>query len=432
MINTNNKSEISDRSVFLDPRSEILSPQPLALSPLAIYVHTPFCPTKCGYCDFNSYAMSGEIMERTTRAIVREIETSPLRGRPAKTIFFGGGTPTYLSSEQLLSILEAVLRVHPALDGAEITSEANPGTADASKFSAMRGAGFNRISLGAQSFLDSDLVRLGRVHRAGEIERAVSIARDAGFENLNLDLMFALPGQSRHAWSSNLMRALAMKPQHLSLYCLTLEPNTAFYKQHLAGQLTLPDDDEQVAMYDECLALTAEAGYEQYEISNFSLPGRECQHNLCYWRAEEYAGYGPGAVGAFRDQRSGVRDQLSVISNQLSVISYQSDSADHRLPITHYGVRYTNLKHPERYCAAVENGEAIAFESEELTPEKLRIEKIMLGLRMNEGLSTLGLSLSEAAVDKLVERGWVSVDRNRVRLTSLGKHFCSEVALEFI
>ncbi len=383
--------------------------------------------------------MSGKIMERTTRAIVSEIESSPLRGRPAKTIFFGGGTPTFLSSEQLLSILDAVLRVHPPLPGAEITSEANPGTADASKFAAMRAAGFNRISLGAQSFLDSDLLRLGRVHKSGEIERAVALARDAGFANLNLDLMFALPGQSRHAWRSNLERALSMKPQHLSLYCLTLEPNTAFYKQHLAGQLTLPNDDDQVAMYDECLALTAAVGYEQYEISNFSLPGFECRHNLCYWRAEEYAGYGPGAVGAVRrDQGLGARDQFggdqrSVISDREPPSPTPSSSAAQTIGTRGRGfVRYTNLKHPERYCAAVENGDGIAFESEELTPEKLRIEKIMLGLRMNEGLEVKGLALSSVAVGRLVDRGWVAIDGDRIRLTKAGRHFCSEVALELI
>jgi oxygen-independent coproporphyrinogen-3 oxidase len=363
-------------------------------TPLAIYVHTPFCPSKCGYCDFNSYAMQGEIMERTTQAIVAEIEKSPWRGRPAKTVFFGGGTPTFLSEAQLLSIFEAVVEAHPPIEGCEITSESNPGTADAEKYSAMRKAGFNRLSLGAQSFLDEDLIRLERVHKASEIGRAVELAREAGFGNLNLDLMFALPEQSLRAWKQNLDRALALAPEHLSLYCLTIEPNTSFYKKQLRGQLALPDDEAQVAMYEECLDRLEAEGYRQYEISNFAKPGLECRHNLCYWHGEEYAGYGPGAVGCV-------------------------DS-----------VRYTNLKHPERYCTAVEAGEALPFESEALDEATRRVERIMLGLRLNDGLSTA--ELEEKALGRVEGRGWIERENGTIRLTRAGRHFCSEVALELI
>lgn len=366
------------------------------MSPIAVYVHVPFCPSKCGYCDFNSYAMQGDIVGRTVDAMVAEIERSPWRGRPAKTIFFGGGTPTYLDEASLLRIFEAVLRVHPPLPGIEITSEANPGTVDQAKFAAMRKAGFNRISLGAQSFLDSDLLALERVHKSGDIERAVGAARDAGFDNVNLDLMFALPHQSLHAWRRNLDRALALDPEHLSLYCLTIEPNTAFYKKHLRGQLTLPDDEQQVSMYEECVARTAEAGFHQYEISNFAKPGRECAHNLCYWHAEEYAGYGPGAVG--------------MVEN----------------------VRYTNLKHPVGYCDAVEAGRALPFESEALDFATRRMERIMLGLRLNDGLSLADLEVNPKARQKVSDLGWIEGEGDLVRLTPAGRHFCSEVALELI
>jgi oxygen-independent coproporphyrinogen III oxidase len=365
-------------------------------NPLAVYVHVPFCPSKCGYCDFNSYAMQGEIVGRTVDAMVKEIERSPWRGRPAKTIFFGGGTPTYLDEASLLHIFDAVLAAHPPVDGCEITSEANPGTVDAAKFGAMRQAGFNRISLGAQSFLDSDLLALDRIHKAGDIERAVAAAREAGFDNVNLDLMFALPKQSPHAWRNNLDRALALQPEHLSLYCLTIEPNTAFYKKNLRGQLDLPDDEQQVTMYDQCVALTAERGYEQYEISNFAKPGRRCEHNLCYWRGEEYAGYGPGAVGRVGD------------------------------------TRYTNLKHPDRYCSAVEAGQPLPFESEVLSEETLRVERIMLGLRLNDGLPTSDLALPEPNVARLIDRNWIARQGDTIRLTDEGRHFCSEVALELI
>jgi len=344
--------------------------------------------------------MTGDIVERTVRAIVGEIERSPQRGRPAKAIFFGGGTPTYLQESQLIRVFKAVLEAHPPLDGAEITSEANPGTVDMPKFKAMRLAGFNRISLGAQSFLDSDLLTLGRVHRSGDIERAVGAARDVGFDNLNLDLMFALPSQSPRGWQNNLDRALSLEPQHLSLYCLTIEPNTAYYKLHLKGQLDLPDDEQQVAMYDECLARSRAAGYEQYEISNFALPGFECRHNLCYWNAEEYIGYGPGAVGATQTELG--------------------------------RVRYTNLKHPDGYCNAVEQSLPLPFESELLNDDILRVERIMLGLRLNSGLPIDGMSLPGPAIKKLVSRDWIEEVGGAIRLTSSGRHFCSEVALELI
>lgn len=344
--------------------------------------------------------MQGDIVERTVSSIVNEVERSPQRGRRAKTIFFGGGTPTYLSESQLLRIFEAVLTSHPPQSDAEITSEANPGTVDAAKFSAMREAGFNRISLGAQSFQDSDLLVLGRIHRSGEIERAVEAARASGFDNLNLDLMFGLPNQSIHGWRSNLERALSLRPEHMSLYCLTIEQNTAFYKLNLKGQLDLPDDEAQVSMYDSCVERTYEIGFSQYEISNFALPGRECRHNICYWNAEEYAGYGPGAVGALNGETG--------------------------------RIRYTNLKHPEAYCNAVEAGRPLPFESELLNESTLRTEKIMLGLRMNKGLSTSGLGLLPASLRRLKDRGWINVESETVRLTSAGRHFCSEVALELM
>jgi len=365
-------------------------------SPFAVYVHIPFCPSKCGYCDFNSYAMTGEIMDRTAAAIRRQILDSPQRGRPAKTIFFGGGTPTFLPTSLLLPIFEAVLEVHPPVSGAEITSEANPGTADADKFAAMRRAGFNRLSLGAQSFVDDELIRLERVHKASEIDRAVGLAREAGFENLNLDLMFALPGQSRFVWERNLLKAISLSPDHLSLYCLTLEENTKFYKRHLKGELILPEDDEQVAMYEMACSLASEHGYHQYEISNFAQEGRYCAHNLCYWRCEEYAGYGPGAV-----QRVG-------------------------------DVRSTTLKHPERYCEAVDAGYALACEVETVDEALLRTERIMLGLRLSEGLPLAGLEIPLESVRSLFERGWIEDRDDRLTLTPAGRHWCSEAALTLI
>lgn len=340
--------------------------------------------------------MTGEIIDRTVDAIEQDILRSPLNGIQADTIFFGGGTPTFVRAEQLDRLLQAVVSVHPPVDNCEITSEANPGTVDASKFASMRKSGFNRISLGAQSFLDSDLIRLERVHKAGEIERAVSAAREAGFDNINLDLMFALPDQSTIAWKQNLNRALSLEPEHLSLYCLTIEQNTAFYKKHLRNELNLPDDETQRSMYDECVSTCAQKGYELYEISNFSKPGRECRHNMHYWRSNDYVSFGPGAVGC--------------------------------IPTPEGRMRYTNLKHPVGYSEAVEKEQKLYFESEILTPELEEMERIMLGLRLREGL-TLEAGKS---VQKLISRGWLEPIDDRYRLTEEGRHFCSEAALELI
>ncbi len=366
------------------------------MEPIAVYVHTPFCPSKCGYCDFNSYAMTGEIVERTVRATVLEIERSPWRGRPAKTVFFGGGTPTFLEAGQLERILLAVVAAHPPVDGAEVTSEANPGTVDIPKFRDMRAMGFDRVSLGAQSFDSSDLLRLGRVHEPGHIGRAVQAARDAGFENLNLDLMFALPGQSMRGWEQNLRLALAMGPEHLSLYCLTIEPNTRYYRYHLKGMLDLPDDEAQVAMYDRAVEACEGAGFRQYEVSNFARPGFESRHNLCYWRAEEYAAYGPGAVG-----RVGRR-------------------------------RWTNTKHPVRYCEAVEAGAELACEVEDVDDQALRTERLMLGLRLNEGLELDGLAVSESGLSGCVAAGWLTLGEGRATLTPAGRHVLNEVAVRLL
>ncbi|GIV02079.1 MAG: coproporphyrinogen III oxidase [Fimbriimonadales bacterium] len=361
---------------------------------MAVYVHIPFCPSKCGYCDFNSYAMDGDIVSRTANALVQEIQRSPHTGRPAKTIFFGGGTPTFLPAEALLSILEAVREAHPPVPECEITSEANPGTVDAEKFAAMRGAGFNRLSIGVQSFDDDELRSLDRVHTADEVYRAYRAARDAGFSNVNLDLMFALPNQTLQAWICNLESALALAPEHLSLYCLTIEPNTRFYRLFRRGLLPLPPDETQREMYERTLDLTAQHGYEPYEISNFARPGFECLHNLCYWRAEEYVGYGPGAV-----ERVGPR-------------------------------RWTHIKHPVAYCEAVERGEDLACESETLDPATIAFERLMLGLRLQEGISSdLTPDLLDRA-EPLIQNGWLKLQDGRLRLTREGRHWCNRVVLE--
>jgi len=341
--------------------------------------------------------MQGDIMARTTAATIAEIKASPHQGRPAKTIFVGGGTPTYLPTEQLVAILEAIIQAHPPTDDCEITSEANPGTIDFPKFEAMRNAGFNRLSLGAQSFQADDLVRLGRVHAPTHIAQAVAKAKAAGFASINIDLMFALPGQSPRAWQNNLETALSLKTQHLSLYCLTIEPNTRFYRHHTKGLLHLPDDEAQTQMYTQAIESTKAAGLEQYEISNFALPGHESRHNLAYWRNEEYLAYGPGAVGCFNTKQG--------------------------------KYRFTNLKHPEGYSSAVESGKPLHFEHEILSERDQNFERLMLGIRLNEGLDITNLNLDLSGIKKSLARDWITLQENKIFLTESGQHFCSEVTL---
>lgn len=373
-------------------------------SAVAIYVHTPFCPTKCGYCDFNSYAMEGQIIPQTVEAICKEIDRSPYAGRPAKTIFFGGGTPTIIPAPDLERILDAVRNAHPPIEDCEVSIESNPGTADSANYPALRQSGFNRISVGAQSFSAFDLKRLGRVHSPEQVPRAIDTARRAGFENINIDLMFGLPHQTIEGWEQNLKIATSLNPEHLSLYALTIEPNTRFYKLFHKGVMHLPTDELFVEMLDMAIHTAAAHGYQRYEISNFAKPGFECRHNLEYWRAEEYVGYGPGAVGCVFNESAGER------------------------------VRYTNIKHPTTYCEAfLKSQESTKWcESEVVNADTLRTEKIMLGLRLKDGIQTSGLNLSEQEIDKLLDRNWAIKENGSIRLTEQGMQFHNDAVLALV
>jgi oxygen-independent coproporphyrinogen-3 oxidase len=366
--------------------------------PVAVYVHVPFCVSKCGYCDFNSYAMSGPIVERTVRATVRQLAESPWRGRPAATVFFGGGTPSLLDSPSLERLLLAVLEAHPPVDGVEITAEANPESATLEKLRAMRRMGFSRLSVGVQSFDPVDLRRLGRAHSPEDAESAARHARTAGFDRLNLDLMFGLEGQTLEAWEFNLGRALGLEPDHLSLYNLTIEQGTRFERLHREGRLDLPDEEVQTAMYLRCAELLEPAGFRQYEISNYAKPGHECQHNVWVWRGGEYVAYGPGGVGCVCE--------------------------DGRW------VRRTNLKKPLAFCLAVERGESPWQETERIDPATREFERILLGLRLSEGLPLGGLP--EAPVREGVRRGWFEVADGRLRLTREGRLFANDATALFL
>ena len=267
---------------------------------LGLYIHIPFCKAKCAYCDFYSLAHSEEKMDAYTAALLRHLEEVAPRaaGMQVDTVYFGGGTPSYLGASRLARLLQAVQRRYNVVRDAEITLEANPDSAgDWKALRTLRRAGFNRLSLGLQSTDDALLRRIGRIHTYEQVQQAVTAARRAKLTNLSLDLIYGLPGQTMEDWQRTLADAVALAPEHVSCYGLKLEEGTPLWQQR--QQLTLPDDDAQADMYLYAVAALEEMGYAQYEISNFARPGRESRHNLKYWRMQEYAGFGPGAHSDF-------------------------------------------------------------------------------------------------------------------------------------
>lgn len=341
------------------------------LDTVSLYLHIPFCHAKCHYCDFNSYAGMLGMRERYVDALLREITYAGARARHSdgtprrcRTIFLGGGTPSLLLPEQVLAILDAA-RAALAVDAdAEITLEANPGTLEYGRLDEMRAAGINRLSMGAQSF-DADLLRwMGRIHTPEEIESAVHAGRAAGFTSINLDFIYALPGQSLATWEATLERALALAPDHLSLYSLIVEEGTPLFRWVAQGKVTPPEDDLAADMYERACELLARAGYQHYEISNWARPGHECRHNLTYWRNLPYIGLGAGAHGWTGRERYAetrpIRDYLA----RVAAGSAATDSAAHDDP------------------------PALAIvERETIGAELAMTETAFLGLRLVEGLN---------------------------------------------
>lgn len=266
------------------------------LPPLALYVHLPWCVRKCPYCDFNSHTAPEQLPQRDYIDALLEdldLDRAPLGERPLVSIFFGGGTPSLFSPDEIGRLLAGVRQRMECVADMEVTLEANPGTIEHGRFSGYRDAGVTRVSLGAQTFSDSHLKALGRIHDQGDIARAVNELRLAGLDNFNLDLMYGLPQQSREQALEDVAAAIALQPTHLSHYQLTLEPGTVFYHR----PPPLPDHDDTWEMQLECQELLAKHGYEQYEVSAYAQPGRRCRHNLNYWQFGDYIGVGAGAHG---------------------------------------------------------------------------------------------------------------------------------------
>ena len=265
---------------------------------VGLYIHIPFCRSKCDYCDFYSLAGAEDRMDAYGRALLRQMDAMPA-DLPADTVYVGGGTPSWYGPDRLCALLEGVFRRYRVTAEAEITVEANPDSVTAAGLRQLRRAGFNRLSLGMQSARDDELRSVGRPHDAAAVARAVEAAREAGFDNLSLDLIYGLPGQDLTRWRESVEAAAALAPEHLSCYGLQAEPGTPLY----ARRASLPDDDVQADLYLWAVRRLEQTGYRQYEISNFARPGRESRHNLRYWRGQPYLGVGPGAHSDFGGRR---------------------------------------------------------------------------------------------------------------------------------
>lgn len=377
-----------------------------ALPPLSLYIHVPWCIRKCPYCDFNSHeAPRGIPEQKYVDALLRDLEHDLPRvwGRPVQSIFIGGGTPSLFQPETIDALLAGVRSRLPVNPDAEVTLEANPGTVDAARFAGYRTAGINRLSLGIQSFRDDKLAALGRIHNGQEALRAVEAARAVGFENINLDLMFGLPGQSVNESCADVMQAIALAPAHLSVYQLTIEPGTPFYHR----PPTLPEDDSIWSMQLELQALLEDAGYAQYEISAYSRAGQGCRHNLNYWRFGDYLGVGAGAHGKITD-REGI-------------------------------TRLWKRKQPDDYLAAAGTRKAIAGE-ERLTEADAALEFMLNALRLLEGFELelftertgLPLTAIEEPMAAAARRGLLDCDESHMRATPLGVRYLDDLLALFV
>jgi len=375
---------------------------------ISIYIHIPLCVKKCAYCDFASFAGRMAQREAYIDAVCREMRAQAafFGRRRVKTVFFGGGTPTLLTGAQVQAIMDTLRACFDLLPDAEITMEGNPGTLTRENLAAYRAAGVNRLSLGVQSMEDDLLTAIGRIHTAEQAREAVQMAREAGFENLNLDLMYGLPGQTNAQWEHTLREAVALSPEHLSCYSLILEEGTPLQMQAQARTCApLPDEDAICEMDDATQRVLCKAGYAQYEVSNYAKPGRACRHNIVYWECLPYMGLGLGA---------------------------HSDMD---------GRRFYNPEDWEGYMQLVESGSTARAQEGENTREDRMFERMMMGLRMTQGVDIERFCAEFDAspeeiwpeqINRFMAQGMMERAGGRLRLTKRGMQLMNSVLVEIL
>jgi len=365
----------------------------------SLYIHIPFCLRKCPYCDFCSVPYDKELAGRTIAAVMRELDMRSRDAGELSTVYIGGGTPTTVPAPELIRLIGAVRDFYRVAPDAEITVEANPGTVTAASVRTLAEGGINRISIGVQSFDDSELKALGRIYGSGDILRAVDAVRGAGIGNLSLDLMYGIPGQTRDTWSAQIGRAIRLSPEHISTYELTVEPGTPLHGAVSKGRTEKPGDDAIVAMYEGAIDRLNSAGFRHYEISNFAKPGFECRHNINYWDRGEYIGVGAGAHGFINGRR---------IRNFTGIDQYNEALGAGRMPVEE----------------ETETGRVDALK-----------EFIMLGLRKTEGVD-IGQCRSEFGFDPavassmMIDQGLMTTGDGFIRLTRKGIILSNSVIAE--
>ncbi|MBC2372031.1 oxygen-independent coproporphyrinogen III oxidase [Listeria booriae] len=373
----------------------------------AVYIHIPFCEHICYYCDFNKVFLEGQPVDEYVDLLIKEMEmvTKQHTMSPVETVFVGGGTPTTLTEAQLAKLCSAISRLFPMTENAEFSFEANPGDLSISKLQVMKDHGVNRLSMGVQSFNNELLKKIGRIHTVDDVYQSVNNAKQVGFENVSIDLIFSLPGQTEADFEDTLTKALDLDLPHYSAYSLIIEPKTIFYNLMQKGKLILPGEDAEANMYEKLMSTMEKHGRKQYEISNFAKPGYESRHNIVYWSNEHYFGFGAGAHGYIGE------------------------------------TRYANYGPLKKYMQPLQNGDLPTFQQKELSLKEKMEEEMFLGLRKVAGVdkahfqAKFGQSLYATfanAIDKTIEKGWLESTPESVRLTRRGRFLGNNVFQEFL